>query len=297
MTLQPIIRRQFTERDRAELQETIAQRVEQNANYFLKRYEQLPQSFKGCYINSDLFKEIFPEYAASKEAKTRYNAVVHNAAAVLAAEQFRRIVADPLREGKKVIFLTGIPGAGKTSSIIISGELAPDIKAVYEGQLSDAKFAIPKIQDVLDAALEPEIVAVHTPPERALENTFKRFYETGRGAGIHVMAKIQGELPSGLAAIREHFGGTVHLKIIDRSDATNTVIKTGWENLDLLQKEGDYEYIKQRLTNAFHEARRTGRISEACYLQANGNVPQQDYSKLRGVARQDSDRPRQDESG
>jgi len=52
----PIIRRKFEEQDRADLQEHIARRVEQSFDFFLKQYEQDPQSFQGRYICSDSFK-------------------------------------------------------------------------------------------------------------------------------------------------------------------------------------------------------------------------------------------------
>lgn len=163
MSLLPIIRRKFEEQDRTDLQEIIAKRVEQNFDFILKQYEQLPFSFQGCYICSDLFKELFPEYAASNENRTRYNAVVHNSAAVLADEQLKRVISDPMRQGSKVIFLTGVPGAGKTSSVLISEQLPDDARAIYEGQLSRPEAGILKIQAALDAGLKPKIIVVHTP--------------------------------------------------------------------------------------------------------------------------------------
>ena len=76
-----------------------------------------PQSFEGRYVCSDLFKETFPEFSASNEARGRYNNPLHNSAAVLASEQFRRRVRDASRpEQDTVIFLTGVPGAGKTTA-------------------------------------------------------------------------------------------------------------------------------------------------------------------------------------
>jgi hypothetical protein len=271
--MEQIQRRSFEEQDRAELQEVIARRVEQNPDAILQKYEQAPQSCNGRYICADLFKEQFPEYAQSKESRARYNAVVHNTAAVLAAEQLKRVISDPARQGDKVMFLTGVPGAGKTSSIVANGQIPTEFKAVYEGQLSRPEPAIPKIQTALDAGLKPVIVAVHTTPEQALESTFKRFEENGRGAGIKLMADIQGNLPTGLATIQEHFGKAVSLIVLDNTDRANPTQKHGWENISTLQREGNHEQIKQRLTNFLEHARRTGQISAGCYEQACGRAP------------------------
>src|SRR4051794_6178719 len=107
-TVEPIIRRTFPQTDRAAVQEHIAQLVERDPEIFLRRYVADPRSCQGRYVNSDLMKETFPVYAQSPQARSYFNAVVHNAAAVLASEQFRRAIrhdADPARD--TVIFLTG----------------------------------------------------------------------------------------------------------------------------------------------------------------------------------------------
>jgi hypothetical protein len=204
------------------------------------------------------------------------------------------VIADPARQGDKVVFLTGIPGAGKTSSIIIEGQLPPGCKAVYEGQLAHAESAIPKIQATLDAGLKPEIAVVHTPPEKALENTFQRFNDMGRGASIHTMADIQGNFPTGLTSIRKRFGDAVSLAIIDKTDSKNPTQRDGWEHISILQKEGSYEQIKQRLANSLEHARRAGQISDACYEQANGRVPR-DISRDQNLAENSGGMSQEDE--
>jgi hypothetical protein len=74
----------------------------------------MEQSLGGRYVSADLFKETFEEYRASKDSRNRYNAPVHNSAAVLASEYLRRLISAPgQRERDTVILLTGIPGAGR----------------------------------------------------------------------------------------------------------------------------------------------------------------------------------------
>ena len=98
-------------------------------------------SFQGRYVNSDLMKEMFPEYSASKEHRNRYNLPVHNAAAVLAAEQFRAAIVDDSVPGRtNALFLTGVPGAGKTAAVLANRD--QDARIVYEGQLSEPVDAL-----------------------------------------------------------------------------------------------------------------------------------------------------------
>ncbi len=294
--MQSITLRNPSEPDRNELEKRIVRLVEEHPEYFLEQYEKDSRSFGGRYICADLFKELFPEYAASKETRARYNAVVHNSAAVLAAEQFNRVIADASRPGNEVVFLTGVPGAGKSSSISTKGELFPEYKAVFEGQLSRPETSIPKIQAVLDMGLQPRIIAVHSLPEDALRNTFTRFEETGRGASIGLMADIQGNLPAGLATIRERFGEAVNLTLYDYTDRKNTITYYGWKHVAILQKEGTYEHIKQRLADALARHRAAGTISDGCWDQANGRIPR-DFSRHAEMGRRGDGRDQADERG
>ena len=289
MALEPIRRRAFSEPDRADVQERVAHAVETGGDSFLDRYARLEQSLGGRYISADLFKETFEPYSRSKESRNRYNTPVHNAAAVLASEQLRRVLAQPAEPGREsVVLLTGIPGAGKTSAVLEHAEAAGDLPrhthAVYEGQLADRQVAIGKVQEVIDAGFKRVIVAVHARPEQALENTLQRFDEIGRGAGIEVMARVQGDLPEGLAAVHERFGEAVELRIIDRREFAEPTEWLGWEHLSVLRSEGNHEQIKQRLTH--HLERQRERLPEAAWRQAAGLAPLPDRRIDAGVDRE-----------
>ncbi|MBE7156887.1 MAG: zeta toxin family protein, partial [Rhodospirillales bacterium] len=222
MPLESIRRQRYPEADRSEVQERVARAIEADAEPFFARYQALAQSFDGRYVCSDLFKETFPEFSVSNEARGRYNNPLHNSAAVLASEQFSRRVHDASRpEQDTVIFLTGVPGAGKTTAILSEDRLEANVRMVYEGQLARPDSVLPKIAQVLDAGLQPVIVAVHTPAEVALANTLRRFERHGRGASVEAMASIQGNLPDGLAAIHARFGDAVQFQLFDRRQGLN----------------------------------------------------------------------------
>lgn len=271
--LEPINTRDYTG-DRAAVQAAVIAAVQADPDRFITRYKDHPESFGGRYVSADLFKETFEPYTASKEARNAFNAPVHNAAAVLASEQLRRAMADDSHpERDTVVLLTGIPGAGKTSSVLVAGALPPEALAVYEGQLANPDTAMAKVQQVLDAGLKPVIMVVHTAPEKALENTLKRFDEVGRGASIGVMASIQAGLPASLQAVHERFGDQVELQIIDRRDFSVSLPPLeGWDHLAVLSSEGNHEQIKQRLSAALEQHRSAG-LADDAYDQAAGKAP------------------------
>ena len=298
MTLETIQRRQFSDPDRAAVQESIARAVEKDPERFIDRYLGMEQSMDGRYVSADLFKETFEEYRASKDSRNRYNAPVHNSAAVLASEYLRRLISAPgQRERDTVILLTGIPGAGKTSSVLQGGRLPPKVRAIYEGQLSSSETAIAKVQQVLDAGLKPVIVAVHVKPEQALENTLQRFKELGRGASIGVMSTIQGGLPESLQTVRERFGDKVSVRVVDRRMFREPKELRGWQYLSLLGSEGSYEHIKQRLHQALEHHRSTGGIDEDAYRQAFGDTPRSQYSRLDSSSRGGDEGSRDERGG
>lgn len=281
MPLEPIRRRGAQEPDRAEVENQVIAAVEANPEPFLAAYQRHPSSFDGRYVCADLFKETFPQYAASPEARGRFNGVVHNSAAVLSSEQFRRVIADDSDPNRDTaIFLTGIPGAGKTSFVLAGGDLDPKTRVIFEGQLVNPATSIEKIGAAIDAGLKPVVLVVHPRPEDALANTFRRFTETGRGAGIGVMADIQGGLPEGLRAIERAYGDDVQLVVVDVRDRSRPQQHTGWNSLPVLQTEGNREQVHQRLSDALEAHRAAGTITDDCYRQATGLPPRAQHASV-----------------
>lgn len=90
------------------MESAVIRAVEHDPEPFLRAYAADARSFGGRYVSADLFKEQFYLFNASNESRNRYNAPVHNAAAVLASEQLRRVLidrSDPRRD--TFVFLTG----------------------------------------------------------------------------------------------------------------------------------------------------------------------------------------------
>lgn len=268
-----IVRKNFTQPDRAAVQNEVIRAVEANPEPFLAEYTVTAHNFAGRYVSADAFKDTFPQFRQSQEARNRYNTVVHNSAAVLAAEQFRRALhdaSDPARD--TAIFVTGIPGAGKTSAVIGAG-FPSNARVLFEGQMNRPEPSIAKMQEAVDLGLKVHVYVVHVTPELALRRTFQRFEEYGRGAGIAVMADIQAGQADGLREVHERFGNAVSLTILDHRVPNQHKELVGWHHLKQLAQEGNHERITHRLKAELERHRAEGRISDACYRQANGDAP------------------------
>ena len=257
-----IRRRQFDDPAQSALQERLIGAVASDPEPFLARYIDLPNSFQGRFVNSDMLKLTVPEYAESRAARERCNLVVHNACAVLTAEHFRRVLAEPVSDGaRRVYMLTGAPGAGKTASSIRRA-WPEGVHAIYEGQLANPEVALEKVGQVLDAGLHPVIQVVHVRPERAMANALTRFERFGRPTSPELLAGIQGNLRDSLAVVKEQFGERANIIIFDKRDFAHGRILYGWEHLGLLASEGNAARIRERLEK-YLELRNAGAVAAA----------------------------------
>jgi fido (protein-threonine AMPylation protein) len=270
LRLEPIRLNHYSQADRQAVQVDIVNAVQANPQKFIDAYKDDPRSLEGRYVAADLFKETFDAFASAKDSKDRYNGPVHNSAAVLASELFRQNIQDPpSSERNEVVFVTGSPGAGKTTSILALGKMQEGQAMIYEGQLSNPVTTFEKIQQTLDAGYKPLIVAVHIQPERALDNTIHRFETEGRGASINAMASIQGQLAHSLAKVQERFGQQVEFQIVDKRDPLADKYLVGWSHLDVLRSEGNQEQITNRLTQHLAQLRDSGQLTSEAFRQAS----------------------------
>ncbi len=225
-------------------QEYFIYEAENHTDFYLQNYIESPSSYRGHYICADLFKEMFQKYTESIDTRKKYAEVVHNSAAVLSNEMFHQIAKKD--EIKKCLFLSGVPGAGKSffiQSLILSQALEEDIM-VYEGDISSPSV-LEKMQVAKENNLDMYIIIVNPTIELAQQNAIARHYEIGRGASCETMARIMSRIPGALENIHKLFP-EIELGIYNKT--TNYAIDylTGFENMNLLN-HGDYEEILKKL--------------------------------------------------
>ena len=271
--MEPIQTRGFTDPAKRAAEAAAIALAERHTEQVLREYAARADTHGGRYVCADTFKELLPGYGASCESRNALNGAVHNAAAVLSSEQFRRLVEQgPGPSRDMVVFVTGIPGAGKSSSIV--GAIQGTAAVVFEGQLSRPEPGMQKIQQALDKGFKVAVVVVHAAPEVALERTNLRFLDpnNGRGASLSVMAEIQRNLPAGLRQIQERFGDQGGLRIVANNPGQQT-FHNGWHAIPTLEREGRHARIRQRLDTALEAGYQAGRYSAGFYRQAAGKEP------------------------
>ncbi len=234
------------------------QDAEDNTLMHIKAYQRHPSSCNGRYICSDLFKETYPLYSESNASREKYNIVIHNSAAVLANEMFGIDVKDP--SIKRCIFLTGIPGGGKSffTQSLYTYDIIGEDTMVYEGSIISPSVH-EKIQSAMQMGKEIYIIIVNPSLELAERNVISRLSEIGRDATCDVMAKIASEIPRAIAQIHEAYPD-ISLAIINKTSNTDLDCKIGFDDLDCLYR-GSFNEILARL-----QALRAQYLAEASTL-------------------------------
>lgn len=153
----------------------------QHTDGFLKRYNELPQSRGGTFINSDLMKLTFPFYANNIENRRRFNMAITNSAAVLTNDAYIRAIKRD--DVEHCIFITGPYGAGKSFFVqsLFEGddEGLLENSIVYEGSITPPAFE-EKIQFAIDNGVIPYIIALNPTLELSIRNIKERAKRIGR---------------------------------------------------------------------------------------------------------------------
>lgn len=266
----------FDDPDRKRVQDTAIKAAKASAPQLIQSYREDPRSFEGRFVDADLFKEQFAEYAASRDARARYNNPVHNTAAALASLLFdENLKAPRVAERSTVYFLAGPPGAGKTTLVMATGALPRDAHMVYEGPMANYDLARSKVDAVLAVGLTPRVFALNVRPEVALDQSLRRYAEQGRGATIASIATAQARLPDTLARLAVQYGNAIQFDIIDLRDADHPSHLRGPQNIPVLKLEGNNEHIHERLDTRLAQLRRDGRATDDAWRQAAGERPRQ----------------------
>jgi hypothetical protein len=119
----------------------------------------------GNEISTDNAREIVsPEYAASREARTRWSAATQRPAGALADYLFERGLqcVDPEKR-RAVVMTAGGTGAGKTTALSMTPEFT-SAQFVYDSNLSSRKSSVQKIEAAKAAGNQIEILFVHRDP-------------------------------------------------------------------------------------------------------------------------------------
>jgi hypothetical protein len=230
-------------------------------------YAALPESKGGIVLNTDVARELAPEYAADR---TR-SADVHEAASDVVKTLYDAKLAAPTPEGldPTVLFTAGGTGAGKTTGVDLVGDAFGKPEIVYDTNMSTLHSAIDKIEQALASLRKVEILYVYRDPVEALTGgaipraqRMKARLGSGRTVPIDEHAKTHQGARQVMDALAEKYRDDprVQLTAVDNSRGKGQAIITPLESIPAVPENGVREGLESQL-----EAARQAGLDEDLY--------------------------------
>lgn len=208
-------------------------------------------------IVSDAAKDLLPHYQTIEQRQAN-SEIAHPSSAAIAEGVWRKALAQPVNpERPEVLFLTGIQGAGKSSSF--TGIDVRNVGILYERSLANQQTAERFINEAIASGRRPVIAVVYTDdPAVALERAVGRAKQIGRTVNIRSMSEIYAGVAKTVPALKQKYGDALAVRVINNSGPVPVA-----ESLDSLE----------RISNNWSEAKTYDRLStELTRLRENGQA-------------------------
>lgn len=237
----------------------------------------------GNEISTDNAREIVsPQYASSREERTRLSGATQKPAGDLADHLFEEALRNPDPEKRPVVTMTaGGTGAGKTTALASNPEL-PDGQFVYDSNLGSKKSSVQKIEAAKAAGNQVRIVFVHRNPVEALTGgVLPRAMDEGRVVGLDAHARMYRDAAENFGYLIRRYANDpdVRFSAIDNSRLAEGSRPMPLENTAKIRYST--KDLRPQLRAALDKEYAAGRISESVYRatlgtsapEATGGIP------------------------
>lgn len=247
---------------------------EKQGKYLTDNNAKAIQDYKdanGNVLNTDLARELSPDYAASKDSRSQFAAAVHEPSSALVKQMYAQDLASPVGEGKMplVLFTAGGTGAGKTSAIMdVPGvnEMAKNADIVYDTNMNTFGSAKAKIDQALASGRSVGLVYVNRDPIESLTlGALPRAMRTGRTVPLaeHVGTHV-GALDT-VKALSQMYANNpnVSIRVIDNTLGKGNAQSVPLDSLNNMSY--NYDGLMQDANTALDNAYANGSISQSVY--------------------------------
>ena len=235
----------------------------------LARYIELPDTDNGKVINTDLARELFPDYQHAREI---HSPSVHEPASAVVKELYARKLAeaDP-NELNMVTFTAGGTGAGKSSGIgavPLASHIRDASQIVYDTNMANARSGAEKIDLALAHGKQVNILFVGLDPEVAFRRMLGRAMKIGRTVPLDEHIKTHRGSADAMIELMERYQGNdkVQFVILDNGrGAKGDVEIIPLPRAEEYLRSFNFDNIEGRLKGVLDAEYKAGRISEKVY--------------------------------
>jgi hypothetical protein len=237
-----------------------------NYNDLIKEYKTLEEAKGGKVINTDVARELSPEYRANRTL----SANVHEPASQFTKDYYAELLKQTPKKDSYVLFTGGGTGAGKTSSLDSVPDIVNAAEMVYDTNMNKLPSAVKKINQALDSGRRVAIAYTYRDPvealiEGALSRAMRMKKELGSGRTVpieeHLKTHIGSRKTIDELMNKYRDNPNVDFTVIDNSLGKNNARATDINNIPQL----DEKAVKQQLRDALENEYKSGNIDKDVY--------------------------------
>jgi hypothetical protein len=227
----------------------------------------------GNEVSTDNAREIVStEYAASREARTRWSGATQRAAGALSDHLFEQALQHVDPDKPRVVLMTaGGTGAGKTTALSGNPEFS-NTQFMYDSNLGSRKSSIQKIEAAKAAGNRVEIRFVHRDPVEALTGgVLPRAMVDGRVVSLEAHARMYRDSAENFRHLMRKYAGDpdVRFTAIDNSRGLGRARMMPLEEARSLRYSTSE--LQPKLRAALESEYAHGKISEQVYRATLGS--------------------------
>ncbi len=246
--------------------------VQDDLDGHLRRYADLPDSMDGKILNTDVARELFDSYNASKETRALNSAAVYEPASAVVKALYERRLAMPDENGLNMVtFTAGGTGAGKTSAlgaVPLASKIVEASQIVYDTNMANARSGVQKIDQALAAGKQVNILYVGANPIEAFRRALKRAMKIGRTVPLEEHAKTHQGSALSMQQLMEHYQGNDRVQFVFLDNgvgAKGEVSIVEPKDAPAFLRSLSEDSLEPRLKEIADAEYKAGRISEAVY--------------------------------
>jgi len=229
----------------------------------LELYKKHPETDGGKVHDTDVFRELNPNYLADRTIATS----VHEPSGALNNMFYEMKLAETQGQPGKWLFTGGGPASGKSSGL--AGEMRKGADLVYDGSMATYDSVAPRIDAALASGKQVEVAFVLRDPEKAIRQAVdramkqKKEFGSGRTIPINYYAGMHVDARQTLKRLNERYAD---------NDAFRVTVTSNQGGLDDIRQgtldevvDLDYDTTVRKVSSVLDEMKKEGVIDEDIY--------------------------------
>ena len=247
--------------------QNLQNRLNNQYSDLVNEYSNLAESRGGKVLNTDIARELSPEYAKNRTL----SANVHEPASAFVKQLYADKLAQPAKPNSTVLFTGGGTGAGKTTALEnVFPNLSSQVEMIYDTNLNKLDSATKKINQALEAGRNVNIAYVYRDPVESLTEgalsraeRMKKELGSGRTVPIEEHLKTHVGVREVIPQLMEIYKNDprVSIGIINNSLGKGKAVPSSLENLPSFNANEMGAKLRQTLEEQY----KLGKISKETY--------------------------------